>query len=44
MTWENELGELVGRPARESELESNYIMNIGSVNPNLVPNPAPNLA
>ena len=36
MTWENELGELVGYPTRESELESNYITNIGLVN--LAPN------
>jgi len=42
MTWENELGELVGRPARESELESNNLVNTGSANPR-VNNPAPNL-
>ena len=41
MTWENELGELVGCPTRESKLENNYITNIGSVNLN---NPTPNLA
>jgi hypothetical protein len=33
MTWENELGELVGRPARESELERHSIANTGSTNP-----------
>ena len=38
MTWENELGELVGCLARESELQSNNLINIGLSN---LKDPAP---
>ena len=42
MTQENELGELVGYPTRESELQSNNLTNIGLVNLK-ADNPTPNL-